>query len=48
MHNFVMQLALRGKKNVPALGNAINLSDTVIKANWINITAISLKESVVS
>ena len=34
--------------NHTILGNAINLSDTVIKANWINITTISLKESVVS
>ena len=37
-----------GKYLAKIMGNAINLSDTVIKANWINVTAISLKESVVS
>ena len=30
------------------LGNGINLSNTVIKAHRINITAISLKESITS
>lgn len=38
--------ALTGE--VPVMGNGINLSDTVVKAHRINITAISLEKSIAS
>ena len=43
-----LRRTLSGIKWILKMGNGINLSDAVIKAHRINITAISLKESITS